>query len=72
MAEMAANSIGEVLTVPGYRRGPSVLGLMMIAALFAVPGLVAPNGVFQLVGAVWFALAVIAAVRDIVHVRRAT
>ncbi|MGB3737047.1 MAG: hypothetical protein WA964_18970 [Ilumatobacter sp.] len=69
---MADASLLDVLTVPGYRKGPSVLGLSMIAVLFLVPGLIAPIGVLQLVGAFWLAAAVISAVRDLRHVQSST
>ncbi len=66
---MADTSLLDVLTVPGYRRGPSVLGLAMIALLFLVPGFIAPVGVMQLVGACWLLAALVTAVRDAIHVR---
>lgn len=64
---MPATSLLDVLTVPGYRRGPSVLGLVMIAVLFLAPGFIAPIGLLQLVGALWLVAAVITAVRDVRH-----
>jgi len=69
---MADASVLDVLTVPGYRKGPSVLGLVMIAVLFLVPGFIAPIGVLQLVGAAWLVAAVVSAVRDLRHVQSST
>lgn len=69
---MADASLLDVLTVPVYRKGPSVLGLLMIAALFLVPGFIAPIGALQLVGAFWLAAAVVTAVRDVRHVQSST
>ncbi len=66
---MADLSLLDVLTTPGYRRGPSVLGLAMIGVLFLVPGFIAPVGVLQLVGAGWLVAALVTAVRDTLHVR---
>lgn len=65
---MATPEVLDVLTVPGYRSGPSVLGLVMIAVLFLVPGFIAPIGLLQLVGAVWLLAAAITAARDVRHV----
>jgi len=65
-------SVLDVLTVPQYRTGPSVLGLVMIALLFLVPGFLAPLGLLQLVGAIWLVAAVVTAVRDIRHVQAST
>ncbi len=67
---MSNASLVDVLTVPGYRRGPSVLGMAVIALLFLVPGFVAPIGLLQLVGAIWLVAAVITAVRDARHLSR--
>ena len=64
---MAAASVLDVLTVPMYRRGPSVLGLVMIGLLFLVPGFIAPIGVLQLVGGLWIVAAAVTAVRDVRH-----
>jgi|GEM_PF-7127578 len=60
-----ARSVVDILTAPGYRRGPSVLGLAVIGVLFLVPGLVAPLGLLQLIGAGWLAAAAVTAVRDL-------
>ncbi|MFK8024066.1 MAG: hypothetical protein AB8G26_08900 [Ilumatobacter sp.] len=68
---MNRSRVTDVLTVPGYRRGPSVLGLAMIALVFLVPGFVAPLGALQLVGGAWLAAAAGTAIRDIAHVRGA-
>lgn len=57
----------DVLTVPDDRKGPSVLGLVVIGLVFLVPGLVAPIGLLQLVGAAWLAAAAVTAVRDVRH-----
>ena len=59
----------DVLTVPDYRKGPSALGLVIIAVLFLVPGFIAPIGLLQLVGAVWLLAAVATAIRDVTHTR---
>ena len=64
---MTTLTVLDVLTVPGYRKGPSVLGLVMIALLFLVPGFIAPIGVLQLVGALWLAAAIVTAARDVRH-----
>lgn len=64
---MAAATVLDVLTVPMYRRGPSVLGLVMIGVLFLVPGLIAPIGLLQLVGGLWLVAAAVTAVRDVLH-----
>ena len=56
-----------MLTVPGYRTGPSALGLTTIAVLFLAPGFLALIGLLQLVGAGWLLAAAITAVRDVRH-----
>ena len=66
---MATASMFDVLTVPGYRKGPGVLGLVVIGLLFLVPGVMAPLGILQLVGVLWLAAAALSAVRDIRHIR---
>ena len=68
---MTTTTVLDVLTVPGYRKGPSVLGLVMIAVLFLVPGFIAPIGLLQLVGALWLAAAAVTALRDVRHVQAA-
>jgi len=65
---MTATSVLDVLTVPEYRRGPSVLGLVMIGLLFLTPGFIAPVGLLQLVGGLWILASVVTAVRDVRHV----
>ena len=58
-------SVLDVLTVPDGRRGASSLGLAVLGVLFLVPGLLAPIGVLQLVGAVLILAAVVVGVLDI-------
>lgn len=67
---MSEISVADVLTVPAYRKGPSVLGLLMIGVLFLTPGFIAPVGVLQIVGALWVLAAIITALRDVSHVYR--
>lgn len=69
---MSEANLVDVLTVPEYRRGPSVLGLFVIGLIFLVPGLMAPIGLLQLVGALWMLAAVVTAGRDIAHTRSTT
>lgn len=64
---MADSSLLDVLTAPEHRRGPSVLGLVVIGALFLAPGLIAPVGVLQLVGMLWMVAAVLTLARDLRH-----
>lgn len=64
---MADTSLLDVLTAPDHRRGPSVIGLVVIGALFLVPGLIAPVGVLQLVGLLWMVAAVLTLTRDLRH-----
>jgi hypothetical protein len=66
--DMATARVLDVLTVPGYRRGPSVLGLVVIGLLFLTPGFLAPIGLLQLVGGLWVLAALLTAVRDVLHV----
>lgn len=66
---MTEMNLVDVLTVPGYRPGPSVLGLFTIGLIFLVPGIVAPIGLLQLVGGLWMLAALLTAGRDVAHTR---
>ncbi len=72
MGSMDASLLADVLARPDHRLGPSSLGLAVIGLLFLVPGLVAPQTLLTIVGAVWLLAAVATAAVDLARASRSS